>query len=694
MDASRTVRGSPTIVGRYVLLRQLASERAPTFAATTVTDTRDLFVVERLADATTTTRRLAEEVLRIHHPNLARVHALVSGGAKLDIVSDYVDGQRLSDLLVEPGGIPLGVMLRILIDVLNGLSALHDHKNAAGASVQLVHGWVRPEVVLPGLDGITRLLQIVSGAPPALPGSLAYVAPEVLRGEACGVAADLYAVGVMLWEALARERLFGGDSAAAILARHDAGSMPRARLRDADSWGAGLVDVAARALRSKPTERFASVAEMARDIRKVAMARLEPSSSVAKLVTTFAGARIVERRSQLIDQARQSSSAVVPVARAVTHAQQPAGTAGPPPPAGLTRGKPTLQSVGRVPGPLGDTPKPPGPLGDTPKPPGPLGDTPKPPGPLGDTPKPPGPVPKPPIPASRAPAAARLPTMTKGPPQSVPTIRVTPVDATPDVAPAREAAAPPCATAAAAFSIGEEAPTRPAVRAAFPGVRVATASGSVLVPSMHPVTDVVTPSDPTVPLRAAALMSGEDLPTVPVGEMGNAPVSPSPDDPDPTHEIAPSTTLVTAPPHVASDHPHSMALAIEPERLPAEASNPVRRRARAAAVGVLAACAALILVGVVRGLVRSTDAAAASTIATSTHEPTTSTPAATVPPAASAAAPATTATAMPAAEAPPSVAPELPPRAAAATAPPLPPRAAPSSPTKPARRSSYDPLGI
>src|ERR1700722_18962550 len=149
MDASRTVRGSPTIVGRYVLLRQLASERAPTFAATTVTDTRELFVVERLADATTTTRRLAEEVLRIHHPNLARVQALVSGGAKLDIVSDYVDGQRLSDLLVEPVGIPLGVMLRILIDVLNGLSALHDRKNAAGASVQLVHGSGRPPLVPP-----------------------------------------------------------------------------------------------------------------------------------------------------------------------------------------------------------------------------------------------------------------------------------------------------------------------------------------------------------------------------------------------------------------------------------------------------------------------------------------------------------------------------------------------------------------
>jgi hypothetical protein len=655
MDASRTVRGSPTIVGRYVLLRQLASERAPTFAATTVTDTRELFVVERLADATTTTRRLAEEVLRIHHPNLARVQALVSGGAKLDIVSDYVDGQRLSDLLVEPVGIPLGVMLRILIDVLNGLSALHDRKNAAGASVQLVHGSVRPELVLLGVDGITRLLQIVSGAPPVLPSNLAYVAPEVLRGEASGVPADLYAVGVMLWEALARERLFGGgNSADAILARHDAGPMPRARLRDADSWGAGLVDVAARALRSKPTERFASVAEMARDVRKVAMARLEPSSSVAKLVMTVAGARIVERRSQLIDQARQSSSAVVLVARPVTHAEPSAGTAGPPPPVELTRGKPTLQSVGRVP----------------------------------------GPPPKPLIPASRAPAAERLPTMTKGPPQSVPTIRLTPVDVTPDVAPAVQEAAAPCATAAAAVFIGEEAPTRPAVRAAFPGIRVATATGSVLVPSIHQVTDVVTPSDPTVPLRAAALMSGEALQTVPVGEIGNAPVSPSPGDPDPTYEIAPSTTLATTPPRVASDHPHSMALAIEPQTLPAEASNPVRRRARAAAVGVLAACAALILVGVVRSLVRSTDAAAAATMATSSHQPTTSTPAATVPLAASAPAPATTATAMPTAEAPPSVAPEVPPRAAAATAPPLPARTAPSSPTKPARHSSYDPLGI
>ncbi|MGH3910234.1 MAG: protein kinase domain-containing protein, partial [Pseudonocardiaceae bacterium] len=175
-------------------------------------------------DRTVRIRLLTEQatLVRLSHPHLVPVHDLVAEGSQLAIVMDLVEGEDLRSLLRRRAvGRATGV--RLLTEVAAALAAVHQ----AG----VVHRDVKPENVLvtPGprsqamltdfglakaLDSptLTRHNQVI--------GTPAYLAPELIAGRPAGPPADVFALGIMVFELLTGQRPFQAPNTAALLQAH------------------------------------------------------------------------------------------------------------------------------------------------------------------------------------------------------------------------------------------------------------------------------------------------------------------------------------------------------------------------------------------------------------------------------------------------------------------------------------------
>ena len=288
----------------------------------------------------------ARSLEKRQHGSLTRIREVRVDATGSIIASDFFDGESLHalDSAAPAGrdrGLPMIVRLRVIIDVLAALSAMH------AGDTPILHGEVAPANVLVGMDGTTRLVRAHHAPGRAVrdvASMLGYLAPELLLGDdTADTRADLYGVGVMLWEALSAERLFTESTPDEVLQRQLARDLPRARVAEPAGWAVPLVDVAARALAADPSARYGSAAELAGAIRLVVQTRLAPPKRVAAAVDLIAGDRILARRMKLRPALRAIERAPAAAAPAT-----PGANASPPPappsPAATT---PALPDVAR-----------------------------------------------------------------------------------------------------------------------------------------------------------------------------------------------------------------------------------------------------------------------------------------------------------------------------------------------------------
>lgn len=173
-------------------------------------------------------RMFVEEALIVadlHHPNIVQVHDF---GRDMDggyyIVMEWVEGLNLGgyiDAHKSAGELPpWHLCMGICIEVLRALSAAHDHKDEAGQPAPVIHRDVTPANILIGINGNVKLTDFGlahamdrpgTTEPGMVKGKIAYVPPEVLKGARPDPRTDLYGLGVVLWEALTAQRLFGGE---------------------------------------------------------------------------------------------------------------------------------------------------------------------------------------------------------------------------------------------------------------------------------------------------------------------------------------------------------------------------------------------------------------------------------------------------------------------------------------------------
>lgn len=217
--------------------------------------------------------RVAREVrlcAALRHPHLTRWIELVSAGGEAALVSELVPGASL-DRLLAAGRLEPARVQRIALGVAHALAYLHArgilHRDLKPSNVMIQPGDV-PRVVDFGLARGVDEATIVSEAGQRK-GTLAYMAPEIFRQQAIGPAADLYALGVLLFEMLTGAPPFPVRNAAQIVVAHLSAPppAPSSRLAALSGWWDKIV---ARLLAKSPDERYASAAGLASDLEALA----------------------------------------------------------------------------------------------------------------------------------------------------------------------------------------------------------------------------------------------------------------------------------------------------------------------------------------------------------------------------------------------------------------------------------------
>ncbi|HEY3816568.1 MAG TPA: protein kinase [Polyangiaceae bacterium] len=240
----------------------------------------------------------ARRIATLASPNLARIREVLVRGPDLVVIGELVEGEKLQELW-RPEKLPLEIALRIVVDALAGVGALHNLRDARQEPMKLAHGELSPATIVIGLDGIARVLHAVSRRAPDVEPEVAsrgYLAPEVASGDPYDARADVFSAGVLLWEALSGKTLFVERDPPANARRVRSGPLPAATVPEKAAWAKGLVEVAAKALDASPDARWPTAAVMAAELRKAAGLKLAPASTAAAFARSAFGDRVKTRR--------------------------------------------------------------------------------------------------------------------------------------------------------------------------------------------------------------------------------------------------------------------------------------------------------------------------------------------------------------------------------------------------------------
>lgn len=248
---------------------------------------------------------------RIKHPNVVETLDILTMGQELLLVMEYIRGECFSKLLraarrknLEPS---IGVVGRIASGMLHGLHAAHEARDDSGELLNVVHRDISPQNVMIDVDGGVKVLDFGVAKASAriqitrdgqMKGKLSYMSPEQLQGLPVDRRADVFACGVVLWEALTRRRLFVGEDASEVLRK-----ILRDEVPPPSQWMPGLsaeVDqVVLRALSKDPEQRYQTAEELALDVEQII--ELAPPDEVGAWLDSVAG-EILGKRERLLQE--------------------------------------------------------------------------------------------------------------------------------------------------------------------------------------------------------------------------------------------------------------------------------------------------------------------------------------------------------------------------------------------------------
>jgi serine/threonine-protein kinase len=316
------------VVGRYVLYDEIASGGMATvhfgrlvgaagFSRTVAIKhlhphfSRDAEFVSMFLDEA----RLAT---RIQHPNVTVPLDVVvlEESEEIFLIMEYVHGDNYALLLrgARMAKTPVlpAINASIMSGALQGLHAAHEAVNELGVPLNIVHRDVSPQNIMVGLDGVSRVLdfgiakatsRLQSTRQGQTKGKFAYMAPEQMSSGIVDRRADIFAAGIVFWEALTMKPLFHADDPAGVVGKVMKAPIPRPSFVNS-MVSAELDRVVMKALDRNANMRF----QTARDFAMAIEEALTPSTArkVGEWVAQVGGKNLA-RRAERVAQIESSS---------------------------------------------------------------------------------------------------------------------------------------------------------------------------------------------------------------------------------------------------------------------------------------------------------------------------------------------------------------------------------------------------
>lgn len=247
---------------------------------------RKLLVVKELQQELATNEKFVEMFLaeaklaaRLNHPNIVQTVEAGEENGRYFLAMEYLDGQPYTELLkrvsVEPT-VTLATRLHVLCEVLSALQYVHELCDFDGTPFEIVHRDITPHNVFLTYHGQVKLVDF--GIAKAVDvesltnagvfkGKFSYASPEQVRGEIVDHRSDLFALGVMLWEAIALRRFSSGPATKSSVDRRLAGGEPRIS-EVVPSVEPALAEICDKALALDREQRFQSAAEFRAELQR------------------------------------------------------------------------------------------------------------------------------------------------------------------------------------------------------------------------------------------------------------------------------------------------------------------------------------------------------------------------------------------------------------------------------------------
>lgn len=311
MTAARKVQDNSAIPAKYRVVTTLGSggtalvylavaERAAGFQKLVVLKT----LLGHLANDPSVAdmfRNEARIAARLKHPNVVEVYEVFDDLDQPVLVMEYLRGACLRDLVkrtTERDTIPLRHYIDVVRQSCRGLHHCHELRDFDGTLMHFIHRDVSPHNIYVTFEGEVRLLDFgiakVQGHDGGtqtglLKGKIRYMAPEQMMGEELDRRADIYAIGVVLWEALAGREMWGNLTEGMILHRTVNGDLPE--LEPPADCPPELVEIAKRCLAVRREDRYETAEQIADALDQAIRKLPEPARRLGQVVQALFSAR-------------------------------------------------------------------------------------------------------------------------------------------------------------------------------------------------------------------------------------------------------------------------------------------------------------------------------------------------------------------------------------------------------------------
>jgi tRNA A-37 threonylcarbamoyl transferase component Bud32 len=245
----------------------------------------------------------------LSHANVVHTYEVGHGDEGSYIVMEYLHGQALSAIQRAAKPLAPRISARIVADALAGLHYVHELRDLDGTPLAIVHRDLSPPNIFVTHDGVVKLVDFgiaktaiatrASTEAGIVKGKLAYMAPEQTTSGVVDRRADIYAMGVVLWELLAARRLVEDLSPVSIVRHTLHGNTPLVSTVRAEVDPA-LDRIVERALRRAPHERYSTALEMREELEQfLAQGPAIGAKELGQLMATHFSAQREQRERQI-----------------------------------------------------------------------------------------------------------------------------------------------------------------------------------------------------------------------------------------------------------------------------------------------------------------------------------------------------------------------------------------------------------